>query len=99
VKQRLHVRFNKFKNYFTQATKVGTPEQLTKAPRIEVFYGLYGLDGPERTAQLSNLLDGHKFLYPNPSVCCPSFCVTDFEGTQEKIFPLRNLDFNSGPPI
>lgn len=73
MKQRLHIRFNQFKNYFAQETKVGTPEQLTTASRIEVFYGLYGLDGPERNAQLSNLLDGHKFLYPNPSSVVPVF--------------------------
>jgi hypothetical protein len=45
--------------------------------RIELFYGLQGLTGYDRSNRRDELLEDRKFriLYPDPSVCCPSMTL------------------------
>jgi hypothetical protein len=74
-----------------------------RARRIELFYGLHGLSGSERSIKCIELLEDKKypFLYPDPLVSSPplSCHVANITGTQEKIFPWRDLEFHTLFPL
>jgi hypothetical protein len=89
VKQRLHARFTAFKNYFRQEIRtdgIVKDGKTAKAPRLEIFYGLCGLNLEDRAAELRKLTKDSKFIYPNPNVCCPTSVFLMFQTRKERFF-------------
>ena len=77
MQQRLSNKFGKLKEYLLAVPKSSMPDGngvTVKARRIELFYGLQGLTGYDLGNRCAELLEDRKFrfLYPDPSVCCPS---------------------------
>jgi hypothetical protein len=80
VQQRLYNKFGKLKEYLLTVPKSFMLDEngvAIKARRIELFYGLQGLTGYDLSNRCAELLEDRKFrfLYPDPSVCCPSVAL------------------------
>src|SRR5271155_278247 len=59
-----------------------------RAHRIELFYGLYGLSGSERSIKCIELLEDKRylFLYPDPSVSSPALASLILQVCKKRFF-------------
>jgi hypothetical protein len=87
MKGYLTLTFRRFKKYF-----------LSECPLSE-FYGFCHLtDAEERRQHISNLLEDHKFLYPNPSVRSRCIDLANVIGAKQEILSRLNHKVNSRSP-